>query len=468
MERRVDMVVVGGGMAGLVAAVHGAELGLSVAVLEKGATERYPCNTRMSGGIIHIGYHDGKEGGAALAAIAKERRPDISPALADTLGEGCGPFIDWLRGHGARFVRPGPAWQNWTLAPPRAITAGIDFVGRGPDVLLRSLAQRLAQLGGLFLLETRATRLKVQDRCVVGVEAEQPGGPVSLAANAVIICDGGFSASMDEVGAHISPVPGKLKQRGAASAMGDGMRMAVEAGAALTDLSPFYGHLLSRDAMTNDRLWPYPEVDAIAQAGILVVPDGLRFVDEGRSGVYLANMVARLPDPLSAVLIFDRAIWETAGRSARIPPNPLIARAGATIHQADTIEGLAAHAALPADRLAETFAGYNAAAQAGSEALGRLMPRRTAGAYGAAPLTSGPLYAMPLCAGLTYTMGGLVIDPNARVLDGGGEPIPGLYAAGSATGGIEGGEEIVYQGGLAKAGVFAMRAAEHLTTALRR
>ncbi len=465
MERSVDLAVIGGGMAGMVAAVHGAELGLSVVVLEKGATDRYPCNARMSGGIIHIGYHDGKEGGAELTAVLKERRPDISPALADVLGAGCPIFVDWLRAHGARFVRPGPAWQNWTLAPPRALSAGIDFVGRGPDILLRSLGQRLTQLGGALLLETRATRLRIEDGKVVGVEAEGPGGLVTITAKATIICDGGFSASLDSVREHICALPEKVKQRGAASAMGDGLRMAVDAGAAVSELAPFYGHLLSRDAMNNDKLWPYPEVDAVSQAAILVGADGRRFVDEGNAGVYLANAVARRPDPLSTVLIFDQKVWDTAGRIARIPPNPLLAKAGATIHRADTIEGLAAQAGLPPDALADTISRYNAAAAAGAQSQALLDPPRTAGAYGAAALNNGPLYAMPLCAGITYTMGGLVIDTEARVLNGDGAPIPGLYAAGSSTGGIEGGEHAVYQGGLAKAGVFGMRAAEHVAKA---
>ncbi|MEP9377368.1 FAD-dependent oxidoreductase [Aquabacter sp. CN5-332] len=465
MERSVDLVVVGGGMAGLVAAVHGAELGLKVAVLEKGATDRYPCNTRMSGGIIHIAYNDVKAPGIDIAGIVKARRPDVDPALADALGDGCSPFIDWLRAHGARFVRPGPAWQNWTLAPPRAITAGIDYLGRGPDILLRDLGQRLAQLGGTLLLETRVTRLRVADGRVIGVEAEGPEGKVTITAKATAICDGGFQADLDTVRQHISAMPERLKQRGAGTAMGDGMRMAVEIGAAVSELSPFYGHLLSRDALTNDKLWPYPEVDAIGQAGILVGPDGRRFVDEGNAGVYLANAVARRPDPLSTTLIFDHAVWETAGRAARIPPNPLLAKAGATIHRADTVAAVAALAGLPAETLSETVAAYNAAADAGTAAQAALDTRRTVGAYGAAALKTGPFYAMPLCAGVTYTMGGLRIDADARVLKADGAAIPGLYAAGASTGGIEGGDRSVYMGGLAKAGVFGLRAAEHVAQA---
>lgn len=467
MELNADLAVVGGGLAGLTAAVHGAELGLSVVLLEKGTTDRYLCNTRMAGGIIHIAYHDGKTPGADLAAVVKARRPDMDPAVAEALGTGCGTFIDWLRAHGARFVRPGPAWQNWTLAPPRALTAGVDFAGRGPDILLRSLGQRLAQLGGKLLLGTRARGLRLVDGRVSGVDAEGPAGAVTVLAKATVLCDGGFQADLDALRSHISPAPEKMKQRGAATSTGDGLRMAMEIGAAVSELSPFYGHLLSRDAMASDRLWPYPEVDAIAQAAIVVGPDGRRFVNEGVSGIFIANAVARRADPLSATLVFDEAVWDTAGRTARIPPNPLIVAAGATFHRADTIEELAARAGLPEDALACTVAGYNAAAAAGAAAQAALDPPRSTGAYGAAALSTAPFYAMPLCAGITYTMGGVQIDRDARVLQQDGTPFQGLYAAGSCTGGIEGGEDSIYIGGLAKAGVFGMRAAEHAAATLR-
>src|SRR6202008_4790030 len=81
------------------------------------------------------------------------------------------------------------------------------------------------------------------------------------------------------------------------TATGDGLRMAQAVGAATVGMDCFYGHLLSRDAMTNERLWPRPYVDALAVAGILVDGAGRRVADEGEGGVYLANAVARLEDP---------------------------------------------------------------------------------------------------------------------------------------------------------------------------
>ena len=67
-----------------------------------------------------------------------------------------------------------------------------------------------------------------------------------------------------------------------------------------------------------------------------------------------------------------------------------------------------------------------------------------------------------MCAGITYTMGGIVIDEFARVLDTGGSVIPGLFAAGTTTGGLEGGPAIGYVGGLVRSSVMGFRAAEKI------
>ena len=127
-------------------------------------------------------------------------------------------------------------------------------------------------------------------------------------ATAVVIADGGFQSDPELLSKYVASDPGKLFQRNARSGSGDGLRMAVGAGAALAGMERFYGHLLSIDAPKRERLWPYSYLDALVVAGILVGPDGRRFTDEGMGGVYATNAVAQLPDPLSAIVIFDREI----------------------------------------------------------------------------------------------------------------------------------------------------------------
>src|SRR6185295_19271392 len=92
--------------------------------------------------------------------------------------------------------------------------------------------------------------------------------------------------------------------------------------------------------------------------------------------------------------------------------------------------------------LEHTVNEYNHAHAAGT--LAELKPTRSSKPIpGNAPIptmavSTPPYYAVPLCAGITMTMGGIAIDAHARVLSETGEPIPGLYAAGSSTGGLEG------------------------------
>jgi fumarate reductase flavoprotein subunit len=249
-----------------------------------------------------------------------------------------------------------------------------------------------------------------------------------------------------------------VRLRATPSATGDGIRMAEEAGAALTELAGFYGHVLSRDAMTDDRLWPYPNIDVCATAAIVVDGTGKRFVDEGRGAVFVTNAIARLPDPLSATVVMNQRIWEEVGTSGVAPPNGNLVENGGTLIEAPDLAALAARIGVPPDALAETVAGYNAALDAGTP--DRLDPTRSTGRHTAHRIDDGPYLAIPVCAGLTNTMGGIRIDAAARVLDNADAPLPGLYAAGSSTGGLEGGPNVGYVGGIAKAFILGLIAGE--------
>jgi len=68
-----------------------------------------------------------------------------------------------------------------------------------------------------------------------------------------------------------------------------------------------------------------------------------------------------------------------------------------------------------------------------------------------------PFFAIPICAGITNTMGGIAVDEHSRVKRPDGSAIARLYAAGGTTGGLEGGGALRYVGGLIKACVFGLR-----------
>jgi fumarate reductase flavoprotein subunit len=457
-----DLVVIGGGMAGLVAAARAATAGLKVRVLEKNREERYLCNSRVAGGVFHICATDIFSDPDELERkILQVTDGQARPRLARAIAEDGRRVARWLQSLGLRFIKgaPDPGY-NFVLSPPALVRAGLEFEGRAGDVALRRLEATLVEAGGRILRGHRATELLNDSGRCAGVKGQGPQGPFEIRATQTLISDGGFQADMQRLSQHISPTPERLLQRNTRSGAGDGLRMAEAFGAAITPLAGFYGHLMAREALTNDKLWPMPWYDDIATAGMLVGPDGRRFADEGSGGIFLANEVARLPDPQSAVVIFNDDIWESAGKVKFYPANPYVIRNGGTILSAASIPELAAKAGLPAEALARTVDSFNEAVL--SAATDTLAPPRTTSRFRAVALLRPPFHAAHVCAGITYTMGGIAIDEYSRVLDVHGAPLPGLYAAGATTGGLEGGPRVGYVGGLIKASTTGFRAAEHM------
>jgi fumarate reductase flavoprotein subunit len=215
-------------------------------------------------------------------------------------------------------------------------------------------------------------------------------------------------------------------------------------------------------------------MDTLVGGAIMVDRKGVRFIDEGLGGIAHSNALARLADPLAATAIFDSVIWETTGRAELVPPNPQLVSAGGTLFSAPDLATLAAKIDVPAPALQETVAAYNRAAATG-EALdpprtsGRMFGEsRSAGKrVGVAPVAQPPFYAIPLAAGISYTMGGIEIDARARVIGRNGAPIEGLLAAGSCTGGVEGGPLGGYIGGYLKAVGLGLIAAQTIGATAR-
>lgn len=474
----VDVVVVGGGLAGLVAARRCAEFGRQVVVLEQGAGHDYLCNSRIATGMVNFAHSSPMQPQAELVdAIMADTEGHAEPALAEALAGTAGTAVTWLEKQGVTFVkRVVQGKESMMLSPPRSLEAGLDWQGRGCDRLLQILTQNLKAAGGEVHLKSRATSLVMHDGRCTGVTAETPAGKKSFETHAVVLADGGFQGNAEMVGRYICKHPEKLVQRSAGTGRGDAIRMAAAAGVKLVDMDRFYGHLQSASAFNNPKLWPYPSLDGLAGAGILIGRNGLRVFDEGLGGVTLSNLIAALDDPLSLAVVFDAALWDSVGKNDVVPPNPFLPQAGAAIYAADNLETLAQKAGITAKALADTVTSYNTAVR--DCACDRLDPPRTPGRrFGVIrnssvripprPIDQPPFYLVPICVGISCTLGGVAIDPHARALGNDGKPIAGLYAAGSTSGGIEGGPIAGYIGGLAKALCSGFLAAEHIGSVQR-
>ena len=315
-----------------------------------------------------------------------------------------------------------------------------EWIDRGPDRLLTRMWTAFLEGGGDFLAGRRGTQLDVQDGVVRGLLADTGGAVESHRGRAVLLADGGFHSAPDLMARHISEEYLVRASRG--SNQGDALRMGLEAGARAVNLEWFYGHCQSRDALRNERLFVFPALWPAIEQGVVVDGHGRRFVDEAVGDESVANAIARCATPGGCWVLLDRARWDALAGYDPLglgspTVNPDLERLGGTVVHAEDVDALSRRTGIPRDGLLHTFDELDLSATA--------------------------LVALPVIAGVTFTMGGLLVDEHARVLDHDDRPVPGLYAAGGAMGGLQGGPApgAGYCGGWSEASTFGLLAAEH-------
>ena len=164
---------------------------------------------------------------------------------------------------------------------------------------------------------------------------------------------------------------------------------------------------------------------------------------------------------IGAVLIFDHESWDAArddafSNSVKTPaPNPWLMNNDGEIYTGASIEGLAKILGVDGRRLAETLDAYNRAIDA-HDASALKIPRS-----GKPKRLRAPFYGLRVVPGITFTMGGVLINGRAQVLSENETPIGALYAAGDTIGGLMGGYRGGYTGGLMQAVVTGILAGEN-------
>jgi succinate dehydrogenase/fumarate reductase flavoprotein subunit len=453
-----DVLVAGAGLAGFTAAVRACEQGAKVLLIDKSNGELGDGNVLMASGSLRAGGKSPKSDPAELYEFVMAEKvgyPDLVRAWSET----CGRAIDWLAsaGVGLEETAPGRIWLDQNSEISLAPVYKKDVGTRA----LTTLKERFVNLGGRYLNGVAAERLIVANGRVCGVIGKQIDSESELRARAIILATGGFSANKELVKKYIGPYADQCKLRGSKQDTGDGLRMALAAGAKAVNLKYFYGHLISRKALVDDRFWPYPRLDSFVDEGILIDRNGNRFVDEGRGDVAVANELARSKDPTGAVLIFDRETWDAAkddtfSNLVKTPaPNPWLMDNDGEIFSGATIADLARTLAVNSVNLVETVEAYNRAVESG--ACDSLPVVRT----GKPKVLRSPFYGLRVVPGITFTMGGILVNGRAEALNEDDQPISGLYAAGDAIGGLMGGYGGGYTGGLMQAVVTGILAGEN-------
>jgi fumarate reductase flavoprotein subunit len=453
-----DVLVVGAGLAGFTAAVRAAENGAGVLLIDKSAGAYGDGNVLMASGSLRAGGKSPRTSAAELYDFVMSEGVAY-PNLVKAWSETCGRAVDWLASAGVSIeeTAPGRIWLNQTseisLAPVYKKDVGTRAVA--------ALKARFERLGGRYLAGIEGVSLLRENGSIQGINGKQEGAALELRARATVLATGGFSANKEMIKRYIGPKADQCKLRGSRQDTGDGLRMALEAGAKAVNLKYFYGHLISRKALVDDRFWPYPRLDSFVDEGVLIDGGGRRFIDEGRGDVAVANELARSDDPAGAALIFDHESWEASrdspsSTSLMIPaPNPWLRDNDGEIYCHETIAGLAARLGVNAQNLSATLAQYNRAVE--SNQPGSLVVPRT----GKLKILRAPFYGLKVIPGITFTMGGILINGRSEALDANETPIGGLYAAGDAIGGLMGGYRGGYTGGLMQAVVTGILAGEN-------
>jgi fumarate reductase flavoprotein subunit len=456
-----DLVVIGAGLAGLTAAARAHEIGKHALVLECETDPKHQCASRVNGGVFHLAFRSVMTNPLELAAeVISTSGGFVEPRLARAMAENAARSVSWLRSAGVELtpMQPDDGWKDVVAAPHGFHkNTSLEWRDLGADRMMDTLEAYVLEKGGTILRSTRATGLEMSDGHCRGVRMSTPHGTRTVRAGAVLLADGGFHGNNDMLREFVTPYPERLRLRGTTSGKGDGIRFAQAAGARLVAMEQFYGHIISADALTRESLGLFPFLDFLAMAGLIVDDNGERFVDEGRGGHAITNALPRHRNALGWV-VFDDEIWNTAGRHFFCPPNPNLVMGGGTLYTAENLETLAAQAGLPSDTLISTVMAHNNALA--SHSTQQLSIPRSLDKHSASPILKPPFHAAPACAAITHTMGGVSVDDRARVLRLDGSPIAGLFAAGSTCGGLEGGRDAVYQGGLVQATVFGLLAAE--------
>lgn len=305
-------------------------------------------------------------------------------------------------------------WDYWTALPQvsqRLHDIGLDFILNPPTPWSTTSRLHGAKDPGLpaalegawpdnieLRLNTRVTGLRIRDGRVVGVMTDDG----AIDAGVVLIASGGFSNRVDLISEYVGWDDGTWNTNGKWGAEGDAIDWANTHGLGL-DAMHAMGSYADAIAMGPGEYAQILEKNG-PQPFIWVNADGERFVDEGQDfSLYLSNRVQEEPGPVWTLIT-----WEELGKRVPEEHHGILE----TVVCSDSWEALAVEIQVDPEGLRET--------------LGTLQGNRM-------KLDGQPCaYPPGLTAAKGY--GGLLVDAQQRVLDAGGTPVPGLYAAGEASG----------------------------------
>ena len=383
-----DVLVMGSGTAGLSAAIAAAEAGANVLVIEK---QDIPGGSAVtSAGIVYAPVDESDK--AAMVQYYMDRAEgNANEELLTFYADNALDTIAWLESLGVQWLMTVPAG---TAPEPRArFSMTAEGVGMTGAALVNPMLEKLNALGVEVLCGVRGTELLVgDDGAITGAKAEGKTADYEITAKSVILATGGFDASK-EMKARYSPVAENDFPLSSKGNVGDGINMGMAIGAA----TEFKGGVIGFDFV--DGSLPASGMNAVAMyCSSYVQPDGT-----------FVSKVIDYPITYTAIKelgvdhfygLYDAAGAETAEAAVAVGFG----------WKGDTVETLAEATGMDAAKLADAIEQDP-------------------------DLKEAPYYAVMVKPTTIGSMGGLVIDADARVLKADGAPIPGLYATGEVANG---------------------------------
>jgi fumarate reductase flavoprotein subunit len=430
-----DVIIVGGGGAGLAAGILAREAGASCMVLE--ADKKLGGATALSAAVLYaagtsVQRARGIEGDTPDAMyhyMMTLAGWEANPRIVRVLCDNSAPALEWLVSIGVEFP------------PEYLVCSGVDDTPRGHPSRGAggSVAERLINAAGArgveHALNTRVDSLIVEKGRVVGVRAEG----VELRGGTVILTTGGFGNSPQMI-ERLFP---SAAQHGAWTyavhfaapfILGDGITLGESVGAEIVGKDT--GLLLPTSGLGKF-------VEAFLPPWIMLVnKQGRRFMNESAPYAVSGYIINAQPDQHGYAIFDDTALTEGSqdmrfadpyhsGAAMPTWEYNLLRKsiaAGKTL-KADTIGQLANQIGLPPGALEASVERYNGHCDAGSD------PEFFKETERYFPLRNPPYYAREVRAAVIGQTGaGLNVNEKAQVLDGFARPIPGLYAAGEVLG----------------------------------
>jgi fumarate reductase flavoprotein subunit len=415
-EAEADVVIIGGGAAGLVAALSAAEAGASAVVLERDAVPRG--STALSAGLIPaagtpfqraVGLDDSPERFAA--DIAAKAKGQVDRTVLGAVTEAIGPTLAWLaERHGLPFD---------VITDFRYSGHGVHRMHGLPSRSGAELIDRLraaVEAEGIPLLTGARveTLFASADGTVRGVAAARQGGEERIGARAVVLACNGYGGNAQRVRRHIPELADAL-WFGHAGNTGDALAWGEALGAAAAHLSGHQGH--GSVAHPHGILITWA---VIMEGGVQVNTAGERFSNETEGYSEQAAKVLAQPGGI-AWDVFDARI---AGIARQFEDFRQAEAAGAIL-SASTLPVLAEMMRVPGDALLREVEGAH-----GIDRFGR--------DWSGTQSLAAPFHAVRVTGALFHTQGGLVIDRAARVLRADGSRLPNVFATGGAAVGLSG------------------------------